>query len=602
MGKQTDAISPALGVKFDIWDYLADTWETRESWSDKPTEWITDELDEEIWSIQEQIILSVRDHRYTVVPSCHGVGKSRIASRAIAWWIESHPPGTAFAISTAPSMAQVGAVLWREVSALHTTAGLQGRITYGGYPKWYIGKELVGYGRKPADYDDTGFQGIHADFVLVVIDEAAGVTHQIFDAIDSLATNENARILAIGNPTDAGSHFANICRPNSGWNRIHIDGLRTPMMSYDNVVGPNPDKPKFPWLKRLMEIERIPYSTEQVSPTLQRALISPIWVEERIKRWGGCGTIDEDKYTEDELSVMAQKRCNNSAIFLCKVRGIFPTTSSTGVIPLGWVQLAIDRWNQWNDDGRPGQPGRRVVGVDVATGGDDESALAIRTGNVVELIKRFRTDDTVETAREASAYLAHPQALAVVDAIGSGTGVIGTLREWRREGKITSEVIGFNASAQSKRRDQSAEFRFQNDRSAGWWHLRELLDPAFGSKVMLPDDDNMIEELTAVRYETLLGGVIKVEKKEEIKKRIGRSTDTADAVIHTFWVEGLVINADDGLGQEWKEPRVGDGVIRYDGYSGIGERELNAYAGMNGDWSTMSEYGQFVTETNGWEL
>jgi hypothetical protein len=49
-------------------------------------------------------------------------------------------------------------------------AGLPGRITLDA--KWYIGNELVAYGRKPADYDPAAFQGIHARYVSVIIDEA----------------------------------------------------------------------------------------------------------------------------------------------------------------------------------------------------------------------------------------------------------------------------------------------------------------------------------------------------------------------------------------------------------------------------------------------
>jgi hypothetical protein len=69
----------------------------------------------------------------------------------------------------------------------HKKAGLPGRITLDA--KWYIGNELVAYGRKPADYDPAAFQGIHARYVLVIIDEAGGVPKSIFDAVDALATN-----------------------------------------------------------------------------------------------------------------------------------------------------------------------------------------------------------------------------------------------------------------------------------------------------------------------------------------------------------------------------------------------------------------------------
>jgi hypothetical protein len=62
-------------------------------------------------------------------------------------------------------------------------------------------QELVAYGRKPADYDQAAFQGVHARYVLVIIDEAGGVPKSIFDAVDALATNIEARVVAVGTQT-----------------------------------------------------------------------------------------------------------------------------------------------------------------------------------------------------------------------------------------------------------------------------------------------------------------------------------------------------------------------------------------------------------------
>jgi hypothetical protein len=60
------------------------------------------------------------------------------------------------------------------------------------------GKELVAFGRKPADHDQLAFRGIHALHSLILLDEACGVPKSIFDAVDALATNSNGRMLAIG--------------------------------------------------------------------------------------------------------------------------------------------------------------------------------------------------------------------------------------------------------------------------------------------------------------------------------------------------------------------------------------------------------------------
>ena len=76
-------------------------------------------------------------------------------------------------MTTAPTTAQVEAILWREIGKAHRKGNLPGRITLDA--KWYMGQELVAYGRKPADYDQAAFQGIHAKNMLVLLDEAVGI-------------------------------------------------------------------------------------------------------------------------------------------------------------------------------------------------------------------------------------------------------------------------------------------------------------------------------------------------------------------------------------------------------------------------------------------
>jgi hypothetical protein len=169
---------------------------------------------------------SVVDNRYSAFTASHDVSKSHTMSRLALWWIDVHPPGEACVVTTAPTTPQVEAILWRYMSNAHKKGGLPGRITLDA--KWYIGNELVAYGRKPADYDPAAFHGIHARYVLVIIDMAGGVPKSIFDAVDALATNIDARVVAVGNPDDPASHFATICKPGSGWHVETISAFDTP--------------------------------------------------------------------------------------------------------------------------------------------------------------------------------------------------------------------------------------------------------------------------------------------------------------------------------------------------------------------------------------
>src|SRR3990172_6637359 len=73
----------------------------RRHYSLNPVLWVKDRLKEFLWSKQKEIMYSVRDYRETSVQSCHGIGKSWIAARVVAWWIDSHPPGEAIAVTSA---------------------------------------------------------------------------------------------------------------------------------------------------------------------------------------------------------------------------------------------------------------------------------------------------------------------------------------------------------------------------------------------------------------------------------------------------------------------------------------------------------------------
>lgn len=529
----------------DPFALAAERFRKKKEYHDDPHGWVTTKLSEFLWAKQQDVTSSVRDNRYTAVPSCHDAGKSFVAARIAAWWIDSHPPGEAFVVSTAPTSAQVGAILWREIGKAHKKANLPGQITTAGYPMWKLTGEIVGYGRKPAEYSDAAFQGIHARYVLVIIDEASGVSESLFTAVDALVTNEYARVLAIGNPDDPTSHFASICRPDSGWNVIRIDGLRTPNFTRERVEGLVCTQCRkigreSTLLRDLYEAEGLAYTQEVVPDDLRPMLLSPLWVEERLHRWVGRTTEAKD---------IAQQ-ASASALFTAKVRGIFPSSGSEGVIPLGWVEQAMARWRDWVSTKNRVLAGLTTFGVDIAGAGVDETCIAKRTGLVTESLDKYPQADTMEVAGTVAAKL-NPHRVgggrAVLDVIGIGQGVYDRLRE------LDYPVEPFIASGSAAGlHDRSGEFGFTTLRSAAWWNMRELLDPSRNYGVVLPDDEMLKADLCSPRWRTVSGGKIQVEAKPDVRKRLGRSTDAGDAVVMSYFSE---IGAMDAPGEpsavEW---------------------------------------------------
>ncbi len=227
------------------------------AYRDNPVGFVEDVLKEHLWSKQREIAESVRDNQYTAVPSCHDSGKSFLAARLTAWWLETRPVGEAFVVTSAPTEEQVKVVLWREIGHAHRRAHLRGRVTQ---KEWHMpaggGEEIVAYGRKPADYNPDAFQGIHAKYVLVILDEAGGVPRSLFQAAETITTNEHSRILAIGNPDHPGTQFQTVTQ-SPDWHTIHISADETPN-----------------------------FTDEEVPDYLPELMLSPHWVETQARQYG----------------------------------------------------------------------------------------------------------------------------------------------------------------------------------------------------------------------------------------------------------------------------------------------------------------------------
>jgi hypothetical protein len=444
-----------------------------------PVEWVTVKLREHLWSSQAAIAQSVRDNRSTAVQSCHGAGKSFTASRIAAWWLSTHEPGDAFVISTAPSFGQVRVILWREIGKAHRRGHLIGRLNQ---TEWFIGEELVGMGRKPNDYDESAFQGIHARYVLVIVDEAGGVPKSLFDAAITLTTNADSRILAIGNPDDPGSYFATICKPGSGWNVMKISAFDTP-----NFTG------------------------EAVPEVVSEGLVSTLWVEERRKEWG-----------------------EDSPLYVSKVKGEFPVAAADSLVRYEDV-LACQRLEEDMSDGPS------VLGVDVGAGGD-YSVIRERKGNKAGQTWTDHTADPESIVKKVMFAIRETGASIVnIDIIGVGHGIAGHLRDLCRQAGLDVEIVGVNVAEKS-----SDPERFVNLRAEIWWTIgRELSrDKAWDLSDV---DDNAIAQLVATKYQIeRRSGRIIAEAKEQVRKRLGRSPDDADALLLAFY-RAPVVYEDQGV-------------------------------------------------------
>lgn len=209
----------------------------------------------------------------------------------------------------------------------------------------------------------------------------------------------------------------------------------------------------------------------------------------------------------------------DSNVWRVRVLGEFPTSDADGVVPLELVEAAVDRAVEMLDV-------PPIWGVDIARFGDDRSALVVRQGNyVVEPPEIWRGMDTMQSAgRIARRFRETPKALQpaeiCVDVIGVGAGVVDALKQ---EG-LPVRAVNVAESA-------ALDARYARQRDELWWRAREWF-AARDTKI--GDFQELIAELTLPRYFLLPSGKIKVEAKDEIKKRGARSPDIADAFVLTF--------------------------------------------------------------------
>lgn len=460
------------------WAVAADTVDPPElKWRRDPVAWARERAGLELWSKQRDILESIRDNRNTAVRSCHSTGKSFVSSVATCWWLDVHPPGTARVITTAPTSKQVDAVLWYEIGRLHRALGLRGTCNI---REWWINKQLVALGKKPPDHQEAAFQGMHAKHLLVIYDEAYGIPKQLWDEGSSLASNEYARQLAIGNP-DGSGEFEQVCMTDAGWSTIHISYHDTPQ-----------------------------FTGEKVSKNLSENLISRQWVDERRGKWGA-----------------------SSALFQSKCEGNFPSAGDPyAVVPHDWAMKC--RYLEL-----PADDSLVEAGIDVGAGAD-RTVIRERRGQRAGREDIFIDPDPMRTVGKLIAKIVEWGVTRVkVDSTGIGWALAGRLRELSSRHNTTrgatthsAEVVLVNFGSGPS---LGKEKRYLNRRAEIYWEVgREL--SRLGLWDLTEVDDDVISELTVSRYEILNSyGKVKVEPKKKVIERLKMSPDRGEALLLAFF-------------------------------------------------------------------
>lgn len=477
----------------------------RREWAANPVRWAEDRLHDVLWSGQRQLLETVRDNRRTVAFTCHAIGKSFSAATLVGWWLDTHKPGEAFVVTTAPTGPQVQVILWKEIGRVFVRGNFPGRVNQ---TEWFMTldsdgqtrEEMVAIGRKPSDYSPSAFQGVHAPYVLVIVDEANGVRGQLWEQADSLIANDASKIVAIGNPDIPQGEFFEHCKPGSGWAQVQIGAFDSP-----NFTG-----------------EKLPAS-------ILRQLIGRTYVEEKRRKWaprwywidkrGQCS--DAERGVRVVAPADAQPHDANP-LWYSKILGVFPERAETGgLIPLPWIKAAQMRSLD------PALPS--VLGVDPGAGGD-ETAVCHRRGGVYRILRTDHDPDTMSQCGKVVNDLRETGASeARIDKIGIGWGMVDRGKELRQPFVGVNVAEAVDKDEDSEKSDATDE-RFLNLKAQLWWNVREMFER--GEVDIDEFDDELAAELASVRYEWTSRGKIKIaDKRKDANGRPIASPNRAESLM-----------------------------------------------------------------------
>lgn len=459
-------------------------------------------IGEHPWWAQEEILKSVRVNKVTTVRSCHDVGKSYTASRVAIDFLMAFE--NSIVVTTAPTFRQVEHVIWREIRGAHKKAKqpiggklLKTRLDLS--DEWYA----IGISTN----DPDRFQGFHAKsgWILVIVDEAAGVSADVFQAIDALMTTQGARLLLIGNPTSmTGRFYDSHHKEGRSTKKIHISCFDTP-----NFVNNG--------IRNVADLRRVDMSKVEISHPY---LITPEWALDMILRHG-----------------------ENNPIVQSRVFGEFPAAESNTLIPLNFLEAAVELRKELDDINSPlddeetkrkklarlkAFKGRPSASADPARYGDDKTVITEREGNYVHDLMVHSKENTAQTAGRLK--LLPPQDWISIDTDGVGGGVADIMES---DGYKNIIQIMNNAKAWEEEGAQSMRgLTFANLRSQLYYHFAEKVRRG---EIALPDDPDLLAELAVMKFYVTRQGIA-VMSKDEIKsaKVLGRSPDRADSVVYAF--------------------------------------------------------------------
>ena len=430
-----------------------------------PVRWIKNVLGVSLTDYQAAIARAIAEHPRVAVRSCNSVGKDFIAACVGLWWV--HQGDDTAVVYTAPTWHQVERIQWRrEIKRAFNRAAkrLPGQLLTTSYEVSET-QMMVGISTN----NKEAMSGVHAARILIIVTEASAATFdkELYEGIDSMLASGDAHLLLLSQPTRQQGQFYEAFHSQAHmWHTMHVRPQDTPNVQACAALGPH----------------AVP--NECAAPVVP-GLTTHAWVEAMRAKYGQAN---------DFVRV--------------HVDGDFPELGEDAVIPLPWVEAAMER----EAEGVLMPVG---LGGDIARHGQDACALATMMGRRLAGLEQWYHKSLMETAgRFKRALEAHDSAFLAVDDTGLGGGVTDRLLE--QDVEVLAVNFGANADEPEAYANQVSEM---------WWLGREALDPENPDAITLPAQHPLGQQLAA----QLVGAVYKVDSRGKIVvDKMGTSTESPD--------------------------------------------------------------------------
>jgi hypothetical protein len=457
----------------------------------------------ELTAAQQEICRMLRTPPYKVaVRAANTVGKTFVAAAIVNWWHDTFRPGVA--LTTAPKLEQVRDILWKEIRRQRRGRRCRETSLLPKACRMQTAPDHFAVGMTARDVNS--FQGQHEAAVLIVFDEAEGVDPAFWDAAESMLHGDVYGFLAIYNPLSQSGPTVEAERSGQ-FHVVTMSALDHPNI-LDEIAG---REPKF---KRAVRLGRL---------------------REMMAKWGRRCDPEEPGAVE-----LAGEWWLPGPMAEARILGRRPSAGNKSV----WATWVFEKClKQFIPLGGAHVP--MQIGFDVGEMGDDPSSFCVRSGGNIVALEEYHGPKDYSSGRKAAIKAAsiaeywgakvgiQPNLIPIVVDCGGGYGTepLNYLRQ-----------LGFNALPFMGAWTAADEEQYPNARSEMWvFFSRIAADGGLSfAHLGLKEQEMLRTELTAAEYTINLKGQMAVERKSEIKKRIGRSTDNADAMLQACVNVGMI--------------------------------------------------------------